>query len=195
MEKLSDIIERKFLPFVEKPLRYTGAELNIIRKNPDAIDLHGVLCFPDLYDIGMSHFGLQILYHIVNKRERWALSRCFTPWSDAEKRMRDLKIPLYTLEYYSPVKDADWVGFSVQYELQFTNLVNMLDLAGIHVFCNEREEHEPIIFAGGPCVSNPEPLTPFVDAFALGDGEQTIVSICTVLENAKKKKVYPEKSK
>lgn len=186
MEKLSDIIERKLLPFVEKPLRYTGAELNIIRKNTDAIDLHGVLCFPDLYDIGMSHFGLQILYHIVNKRERWALSRSFAPWSDAETLMRDLKIPLYTLEYYSPVKDADWVGFSVQYELQFTNLVNMLDLAGIHVFSNEREEHEPLIIAGGPCVSNPEPLAPFVDAFALGDGEQTIVSICTVLEKAKK---------
>ena len=111
MEKLSDIIERKLLPFVEKPLRYTGAELNIIRKNTDAIDLHGVLCFPDLYDIGMSHFGLQILYHIVNKRERWALSRSFAPWSDAEKLMRDLKIPLYTLEYYSPVKDADWWAF------------------------------------------------------------------------------------
>ncbi len=193
MEKLSDIIERKFLPFVEKPLRYTGAELNIIRKKTDAIDLHGVLCFPDLYDIGMSHFGLQILYHIVNKRERWALSRCFTPWSDAEKLMRDLKIPLYTLEYCSPVKDADWVGFSVQYELQFTNLVNMLDLAGIHVFSNEREEHEPIIIAGGPCVSNPEPLAPFVDAFALGDGEQTIISICTVLENAKKEGLLRQK--
>jgi len=193
MEKLSDIIERKYLPFVEKPLRYTGAELNIIRKKTDAIDLHGVLCFPDLYDIGMSHFGLQILYHIVNKRERWALSRCFTPWSDAEKLMRDLKIPLYTLEYCSPVKDADWVGFSVQYELQFTNLVNMLDLAGIHVFSNEREEHEPIIIAGGPCVSNPEPLAPFVDAFALGDGEQTIISICTVLENAKKEGLLRQK--
>jgi len=193
MEKLSDIIERKYLPFVEKPLRYTGAELNIIRKKTDAIDLHGVLCFPDLYDIGMSHFGLQILYHIVNKRERWALSRCFTPWSDAEKLMRDLKIPLYTLEYCSPIKDADWVGFSVQYELQFTNLVNMLDLAGIHVFSNEREEHEPIIIAGGPCVSNPEPLAPFVDAFALGDGEQTIISICTVLENAKKEGLLRQK--
>lgn len=186
MEKLSDIIERKLLPFVEKPLRYTGAELNIIRKKPDAIDLHGVMCFPDLYDIGMSHFGLQILYHIVNKRERWALSRSFNPWSDAEKLMRDLKIPLYTLEYYLPVKEADWVGFSVQYELQFTNLVNMLDLAGIHVFSKEREQHEPIVIAGGPCVANPEPLAPFVDAFALGDGEQTIVNICTVLENAKK---------
>jgi len=194
MEKLSDIIERKFLPFVEKPLRYTGAELNIIRKNPETIDLHGVLCFPDLYDIGMSHFGLQILYHLVNKRERWALSRCFNPWSDAEKLMRDLKIPLYTLEYYSPVKESDWVGFSVQYELQFTNLVNMLDLAGIHVFSNEREEHEPIIITGGPCVANPEPLAPFVDVFALGDGEKTIISICTILENAKKEGL-PRKKK
>ena len=193
MEKLSDIIERKLLPFVEKPLRYTGAELNIIRKNPDSIKLHGVLCFPDLYDIGMSHFGLQILYHIVNKREGWALSRSFNPWIDAEKLMRDLKIPLYTLEYYSPVRSADWVGFSVQYELQFTNIVNMLDLAGIHVFSKEREEHEPLIIAGGPCVANPEPLAPFVDAFALGDGEQTIVNICTVLENAKKEGLSRQK--
>jgi radical SAM family uncharacterized protein/radical SAM-linked protein len=107
--------------------------------------------------------------------------------------MRDLKIPLYTLEYYSPVRSADWVGFSVQYELQFTNIVNMLDLAGIHVFSKEREEHEPLIIAGGPCVANPEPLAPFVDAFALGDGEQTIVNICTVLENAKKEGLSRQK--
>ncbi len=185
MEKLSTIIERKFLPFVEKPVRYTGAELNMIKKDLDSINLHGVLCFPDLYDIGMSHFGLQILYHIVNQRQNWALSRSFNPWADAEKLMRDLKIPLYTLEYFTPVREADWIGFSVQYELQFTNLVNMLDLAGINILCKDRLEHEPLVIAGGPCVGNPEPLASFVDAFALGDGEKTIVNICTVLENAK----------
>ncbi|HEX3020083.1 MAG TPA: TIGR03960 family B12-binding radical SAM protein [Chitinispirillaceae bacterium] len=186
MEKLADIIERQFLPFVEKPVRYTGAELNIIRKDLKKINLHGVLCFPDLYDIGMSHFGLQILYHIVNKRDSWALSRCFTPWADAEKLMREMQIPLYTLEYFSAVREADWVGFSVQYELQFTNLINMLDLSGISVFGKDRSEDEPVIIAGGPCVGNPEPLAHFVDAFALGDGEQTVVNICTVLESAKR---------
>lgn len=185
MENLLNVIESKFLPYVEKPVRYIGGELNVVKKELYEIKLRGVLCFPDLYDIGMSHFGLQILYHIVNKRKEWALSRCFNPWIDAEKLLRELKIPLYDLEYFSPVKDADWVGFSVQYELQFTNIVNMLDLAGISVLSCERQNNEPLVIAGGPCISNPEPLTDFIDAFALGDGEQTIVSICNVLENEK----------
>lgn len=186
MENLSQVIESKFLPYVEKPVRYTGGELNMVRKDLTGINLHGVLCFPDLYDIGMSHFGLQILYHIVNRKAQWALSRCFNPWGDAEKLMRDLHIPLYNLEYLTPVKNADWVGFSVQYELQFTNVINMLDLSGIHIFGHQRQENEPIIIAGGPCIANPEPMASFIDAFALGDGEQTIVNICTILENGKK---------
>ena len=185
--ELMEIINTRFLPFVAKPMRYTGAELNIIRKDPGDIKLHGVLCFPDLYDLGMSHFGLQILYHLVNKRQSWALSRCFHPWTDGEALMRELKIPLYTLEYFTPVRDADWIGFSVQYELQYTNIINMIDLAGLNVFSSQRGEQDPLIVAGGPCVGNPEPLSPFIDVFAIGDGEETVISLCEILEQEKKK--------
>jgi radical SAM family uncharacterized protein/radical SAM-linked protein len=180
-------IESKILPVVQKPMRYMGGELNCVRKDLSNIDIHGVFCFPDLYDIGMSHFGLQILYHIVNKHKRWALSRAFHPWTDAENKMRECKIPLYSLEYFTPVKDADWIGFTIQYELQYTNIVNMLDLSGITIFQDKRQENEPIVIAGGPCVSNPEPLSPFIDAFAIGDGEKTIESICETLDLMKKK--------
>ena len=184
---LKSLLERKFFPYVSKPMRYTGAELNMIRKDPASVLLHGVLCFPDLYDIGMSHFGIQILYNIINSMPQWALSRCFHPWGDAEKLMRELGIPLYTLEYTSAVKEADWIGFSVQYELQFTNVLNMLDLAGLPIYSRERVEKEgPLVIAGGPCIANPEPLAEFVDAFVLGDGEETIVALCTILEQEKK---------
>ena len=184
--QIQDLLDRNVLPFVEKPLRYVGSELNSVRKDLSGIALHGVFCFPDLYDIGMSHLGLQILYHIVNREPSWALSRAFHPWADAEALLRELKIPLYSLEYYSPVKDADWVGFSVQYELHYTNIVNMLDLAGIPVFQRDREETHPIIVAGGPCMGNPEPIADFFDAFVIGDGEEAIVELCTVLAKEKK---------
>ncbi len=178
-------IERKVLPVVQKPMRYMGGELNCVKKELLKVNLHGVFCFPDLYDIGMSHFGLQILYHIINKRDNWALSRAFQPWTDAEAVLRENSIPLYTLEYFTPVKEADWVGFTIQYELQYTNVLNMLDLSGITLFQDKRSESEPIIIAGGPCVSNPEPLSLYIDAFAIGDGENTIVAVCEILEKMK----------
>jgi radical SAM family uncharacterized protein/radical SAM-linked protein len=185
MTSLQSNVERKLLPFVEKPLRYAGGELNAVKKDLLAVKLNGVLCFPDLYDLGMSHLGIQILYHIINKNPDWALSRCFSPWADAEKLMRGLGIPLYSLEYFSPLAEADWIGFSVQYELQYTNILNMLDLAGIPVRTCERKENDPIVIAGGPCVANPEPLAEFIDAFAIGDGEETIVAMCSVMEKRK----------
>jgi len=185
---LRSAVETLLLPEVEKPMRYTGGELNSICKELSGVELHGVLCFPDLYDIGMSHTGLQILYHIVNRQSSWALSRCFHPWGDAEALMRRHGIPLYTLEYFTPVREADWVGFSVQYELQYTNIVNMLDLAAIPPLRNDRTDADPLIIAGGPCVGNPEPLAPFVDAFVIGDGEEAIVRILSVLEAAKRER-------
>jgi radical SAM family uncharacterized protein/radical SAM-linked protein len=186
MTELKNILERDVLPFVEKPLRYVGNELNIIRKDLSRVALHGVLCFPDLYDIGMSHLGLQILYHIVNKEPSWALSRCFHPWTDMEAKMKELHIPLYSLEYVTPIRDADWIGFSVQYELHYTNLLNMLDLAGIPLVQRERRPHDPLVIAGGPCMGNPEPIADFVDACVIGDGEETVVSLCRVMEEKKK---------
>jgi len=183
---ISERIEKDFLPFVEKPLRYTGSELNVIRKNLiDDVTVHGCCCFPDLYDIGMSHHGLQILYHIVNSNPKWALSRSFAPWGDAERIMREADLPLFTLEYKTPVKEADWIGFSVQYELQYSNLVNMLDLAGLPVLSSLRDDKAPIVIAGGPCMSNPEPLAPFVDAFLIGDGEEAVWRFCEVIEKHK----------
>jgi len=193
MTSLQSTIERKLLPFVEKPLRYNGGELNVIKKDLQTVKLHGVLCFPDLYDLGMSHLGLQILYHRVNKHPEWALSRCFAPWIDAEKRMRELGIPLFSLEYYLPMNEADWIGFSVQYELQYTNIINMLDLAGIPLYSRQRVD-DPIVIAGGPCVGNPEPLADFIDAFALGDGEETIIALCRVMEQGKQESWAREKT-
>ena len=151
-------IESHFLPFVEKPIRYIGNELNIVRKDLSLVSLHGVLCFPEVYDIGMSHFGIQILYHIVNNRAPWALSRCFHPWEDAERILRKEKIPLYSLEYMTPLSEADWIGFSVQYELQYTNIVNMIDLGGMPLFSKDRDGRHPVVIAGGPCMVNPEPI-------------------------------------
>ncbi|MBN1129130.1 MAG: TIGR03960 family B12-binding radical SAM protein, partial [Chitinispirillaceae bacterium] len=189
MDSLRPLVERKLLPSVEKPLRYTGSELNVIRKELPAVTLHGVLCFPDLYDIGMSHLGLQILYHLVNRHPQWALSRCFHPWPDAEQLMRRLTIPLYSLEYFTPLREADWIGFSLQYELQYTNCVNMLDLASIPVFARDRGGSDPMVLAGGPCVGNPEPMAPFIDAFVIGDGETAITAICGVLEKSKQERL------
>lgn len=185
MKEIQSVLRSKVLPFVENPMRYTGAEFNCIKKNLSELTVHGVLCFPDLYDIGMSHFGLQILYNLVNKNPRWALSRCFHPWIDAEQLLKKLKIPLYSLEYFAPIKDADWIGFSVQYELQYTNILNMLDLAGIELRSEQRSGEDPVIIAGGPCIGNPQPLAPYIDVFAIGDGEETVVSICSVLEKMK----------
>jgi radical SAM family uncharacterized protein/radical SAM-linked protein len=185
MTVIKTFLDRDFLPFVEKPLRYVGAELNIVVKDLSTVNLRGVLCFPDLYDIGMSHLGLQILYHIVNEHPSWAVSRCFHPWTDAEDLMRTRGIPLYCLEYLSPLREADWLGFSIQYELHCTNMLNMLDLAGLPLYSRDRGRGNPIVIAGGPCMGNPEPIADFVDACVIGDGEQTIIEICRVLENNK----------
>ena len=185
MTVIKTVIDRDLLPFVEKPLRYVGAELNIVVKDLSTVNLRGVLCFPDLYDIGMSHLGLQILYHIVNKHPSWAASRCFHPWTDAENRMRTAGIPLYCLEYLSPLREADWLGFSIQYELHCTNMLNMLDLADLPLYSRDRSLGHPIVIAGGPCMGNPEPIADFVDACVIGDGEETIVEICRLLEHNK----------
>ncbi|HEX2957941.1 MAG TPA: TIGR03960 family B12-binding radical SAM protein [Chitinispirillaceae bacterium] len=186
MNSLRTIVESKILPYIQQPMRYAGSEINSIRKNPDDCTVHGVLCFPDLYEIGMSNFGSQILYHIVNSRDRWVLSRSFRPAFDMEKQMRACGVPLYTLEYFTPIKNADWLGFSIQYELQYTNILAMLDLAGIAVKSCERGDNDPVVIAGGPCVGNPEPMGQYIDFFAIGDGEKLVEKICEVIEAGKK---------
>jgi len=186
-ENLYKILETKLFPFVQKPGRYTGGEQNTIAKN-DA-KLNGVLCFPELYDIGMSHYGSQILYHIVNSNENWALERAYMPWEDGEEIMRRNDVPLYSLESFSPVKNADFVGFSLQYELQYTNVLAMLDLARISIWAKDRGEDEPIIIAGGIVSANPEPVADFFDVIFAGDGEKTIVEFCKILQYCKEKKL------
>ena len=184
---LRNKLERFLFPFVEKPGRYTGGELNAIVKESDTVKLNGVLCFPELYDIGMSHYGSQILYHIANRKESWATARTYMPWLDAEEIMRKENIPLFSLEYNTPIIEADWIGFSMQYELQYANLINILDLAGIPFYSSERNDSHPIIIAGGPSMANPEPISPFIDIFFIGDGEDTLVLFLEKLEKLKEK--------
>lgn len=167
----------EFLPLVSKPARYTGGEVNTTAKDHASARVRVALAFPDLYEIGMSHLGLKILYHIVNSERSFIAERTYAPWIDMETKMRERGIPLYALESFRPVKEFDIVGFSLQYEMNYTNVINMLDLAGIPVFREERDERAPLVIAGGPCALNPEPMADFIDAFAIGEAEEAIVKL------------------
>lgn len=165
------------LPRVAKPARYMGGELNSIWKPLDEVSVRIALAFPDVYEVGMSNLGLRILYSILNSMPEVAAERTFAPASDMESEMRRASVPLFSLESALPVKDFDLVGFSLAYELSYTTVLNMLDLAGIPLFTRDRGEEAPIVIAGGHCASNPEPMTDFIDAFVIGDGEEVIVDI------------------
>jgi len=179
------------LKCVEKPARYTGGEVNIVRKNPDNVDVRMGFAFPDTYEIGMSYMGLQILYHILNKNERIYCERLFAPADDMEALMRERGRKLFTLETFTPADELDIIGFTLQYEMSFTNVLNMLDLAGLPVRKEDRLKaaeggaHMPLIIAGGPCAFNPEPLTDFVDVFLIGDGEELLEKVCEAYADAK----------
>ena len=167
--KLDQLLKR-----AEKPGRYIGGEINSARKDPKKVDANFVFAFPDIYEIGMSYLGLQILYHELNKRENIFCQRVFAPAVDMEEMMRAEGVPLMTLEAKMPVKDVDILGFTLQYEMSFTTVLNMLDIADIPVFASERGEEVPLVIAGGPCAFNPEPLADFIDAFLIGDGEEAL---------------------
>ncbi len=173
MNKLR-ILDEAYLPIVTKPSRYTGSFLHAARKDPDSVKVRALLCFPDLYEIGMSYLGIKILYHILNKRSDTMAELCFTPWGDMEQLMRAEGIPLYSLESRTPANEFDLIGFSLQYELSYTNVLTMIDLAQIPLRSADRRDHDPILVAGGLCTVNPEPLSPFMDAFVIGDGEEVI---------------------
>jgi len=160
------------LPTVEKPGRYVGLERNVVRKDLPARAVTVALAFPDTYEIGMSHTGLKILYEIVNRREDFACERTYAPWVDLESRMRAERIPLFTVESFAPVADFDVVGFSLQSELNYSNVPNMLDLAGIPLHSADRGDDDPLVVAGGHAAFNPEPVADFLDAAVLGDGEE-----------------------
>ena len=156
---------------VEKPARYIGNEINIVNKPLDSIKTRFALCFPDVYEIGMSHLGLQILYFFLNRRDDVYCERAFAVWNDMENILRENKIPLFSLETETSLKEFDFVGFTLQYEMSYTNVINMLDLAGIPIYANERTEDAPIICGGGPCSYNPEPMAEIFDFFYIGEGE------------------------
>jgi radical SAM family uncharacterized protein len=177
--------EDRFLKQVEQPARYVGGEVGEIIKDVHSVDLRVAFCFPDTYEIGMSHLGLQILYGVMNKQPWIWCERSFAPWSDAEALLRLNELPLVTLESGSPLSDMDVVAFTLQYELGYTNVLNMLSLGNIPLHSNERDENHPWVIAGGPCALNPEPLADFMDAFVIGDGEEATLEVLDCLRRSK----------
>ncbi len=186
------IIRDDILQSVEKPARYTGGELNSIKKDTSAVDIRFAFCFPDTYEIGMSHLGMRILYNLLNERNDTYCERVFAPWTDMEARMREDHIPLFTLESRDPVGEFDFVGFTLQYEMSYTNILNMLDLAGIPLLREERKEGQPFVCAGGPCAYNPEPLADFVDFFMMGEGEEIVNEVMDTYAQWKRESVSRE---
>ena len=162
---------------IEQPSRYLGNETNAVHKDHSRVDLHAVLAFPDLYDIGTSHFGMQILYHILNQRPDTVAERAFAPGVDMEARLRTLGRPLTSLESGTPLRNFDIIGFSLLYELNYTNILMMLELSNIAFLSAHRQEDDPLVIAGGPCTCNPEPVADFFDAMLIGDGEAAIVAM------------------
>ena len=176
MNKITDDILCK----VEKPSRYVGGELNQVIKNPKDVNIRFAFCFPDVYEVGMSHLGTRILYHTINERKNTYCERVFAPWPDMETLMRKSDIKLFTLETKTPLDQFDMLGFTLQYEMSYTNILNMLDMSGITIRASERGEDEPIIMAGGPCAYNPEPLYDIVDFFEIGEGEEMMNDVLEV---------------
>ena len=185
--KLNNLLKQ-----VEKPARYIGGEYNIAIKIPENVKTRFAFAFPDLYEIGMSYMGLQILYHNLNKEDDIYCERVFAPAVDMENLMRENDIPLFTLETKTPVKELDFFGFTLQYEMSFTNILNMLELAQIPLLSKDRTEEDPIIIAGGPCAYNPEPLADFIDIFMIGDGEDSLPVLMKKYGEAKERGISKE---
>ena len=170
---------------VQKPGRYSGGEMGSVIKDKSKVDVRFAFCFPDTYEIGMSHLGMKILYSQFNSRDDIWCERVFAPWLDFEEVMRKNNIPLFALESRDPIKDFDFIGFTMQYEMSYTNLLNMLDLAGVPLRSEDRKDFSPIIVAGGPCVCNPEPIADFVDIFFLGEGEEVDLEVIDLYKKFK----------
>ena len=178
----------KHLLEVQKPSRYIGGEVGSVIKDKSKVDVRFAFCFPDTYDIGMSHLGMKILYSLTNERENYWCERYFAPSEDFETVMRENGIPLYALESLDPIRDFDFIGFTLQYELSYANILNMLDLAGIPIFARDRsQELGQIVIAGGPCVCNPEPLADFFDLFVLGEGEEVNLELMDLYHEMKQR--------
>ena len=176
---------RRILPLVQKPARYVGGEYGQVMKNKEDVRLRVAFCFPDTYEIGMSNMGMRILYGVMNEMDGVWCERVFAPWGDMEAQMRQAQLPLYALESQDPVRDFDLVAFTIGYEMSYTNILNMLDLAGIPLYARERSGLHGLVFAGGVCAVNPEPLADFIDFFSIGEGEEMTPEILRLYERAK----------
>lgn len=184
----------KMLRKVEKPARYTGGEVNSVKKDPKQISVRFGFAFPDTYEIGMSYMGMQILYNILNRNEKIYCERIFAPAEDMEALMREEGRKLFTLETFTPVDELDIVGFTLQYELSYTNVLNILDLSGMPLHSADRGEEFPVIVAGGPCAYNPEPLADFIDLFMIGDGEELLEQVCLLKMECDSKKEFLQRA-
>lgn len=184
MRKLA--LSDEILMSVEKPARYIGGEVNAVMKEKKRVDIRFAMCFPDVYEIGMSHLGIQILYDMFNQREDIWCERVYSPWTDMDRVLRERKIPLFALESQDPVKDFDFLGITIQYEMCYTNILQVLDLAQIPLKAGERTKEHPFVIGGGPCAYNPEPLADFFDLFYIGEGETQYFHLMDVYKEWKK---------
>ncbi len=171
-------ITRFVLPIVQSPAQYMGGELNTVNKDPATVKGRLCMAFPDTYRIGMSHHGLQVLYTLMNDHPDWLCERAFTPWIDMEQQLRDRGLPLYSLESFTPLGEFDVIGFTMQYEVSYVNVLTMLDLGRVPLQAKERTLADPLILAGGPCMQNPEPVADFLDVIVTGDGEPSLPKVC-----------------
>ncbi|MBE6895942.1 MAG: TIGR03960 family B12-binding radical SAM protein [Ruminococcaceae bacterium] len=186
----------KILSSVSKPSWYIGTELNSVHKNKEDVHTRVAYCFPDLYDVGMSHLGMKLLYHMMNERDDLWCERVFAPNTDMEEILRKTNTPLFALESKDPLRDFDFVAFTLVYELSYTGILNMLDLAGIPIYAKDRTENDPIIIAGGPCMCNPEPIADFFDVIDIGEGEENLNELFDLYkECGKNKNEFLEKAK
>ena len=181
---MTELLQR-ILPSVQKPARYTGGEFNEIKKNPEDVRVRVAFCFPDTYEIGMSNLGMRILYGVMNQMDGVWCERVFAPWGDMEEAMRKHGLPLWALESQTAVKDFDMIAFTIGYEMAYSNILNMLNLAGVPLKSADRHDLKNIVFAGGVCAYNPEPLSEFIDFFSLGEGEDITVEIVSLYDKAK----------
>lgn len=190
MTKLA--LSERVLMNIEKPARYIGNEVNIVKKNLGEIDIRFAMCFPDVYEIGMSYLGIQILYDMFNRREDTYCERVYSPWPDLDKIMREESIPLFSLETQTPIREFDWLGITIQYEMCYTNILQILDLSGIPIFAADRTKGDTLVIGGGPCTVNPEPMADFFDMFYIGEGETSYDKLLDLYKVYKKSEMSRE---
>ena len=184
------VLSDEILMTIEKPARYIGGEINHVRKDPDKVDIRFAMCFPDVYEIGMSHLGIQILYDMLNRREDTWCERVYSPWADLDKVMREKEIPLFALESQDPVRRFDFLGITIQYEMCYTNILQVIDLAGIPLWAKDRTNKDPIVVGGGPCTYNPEPIAEFFDIIYIGEGEVVYDQLLDLYKKYKNQKKH-----